>query len=101
MVSQEPRGEAVGDLNPGPALPCPAPQLGAGAPAVGCVDASGLGSVSLGLEPVFSGDSPTPARARQSARMPPRARSSGHSARAGWNWKGLNESLTSRLPIKR
>lgn len=23
-----------------------------------------------------------------------RARSSGHSARAGWNWKGLNESLT-------
>lgn len=74
--------------------PRPAPQLGAGAPAVGCVDASGLGSVSLGLEPVFSGDSPTPAPARQSASVPPRARSSGHSARAGWNWKGLNESLT-------
>lgn len=37
---------------------------------------------------------PTPARARQSASVPPRARSSGHSARAGWNWKGLNEPLT-------
>lgn len=78
MVSQEPRGEAVGDLNPGPALP--SPPAWSGGSAVGCVDASGLGSVSLGLEPVFSGDSPTPARARQSASVPPRARSSGHEA---------------------